>query len=57
MWNTATRKVIISRDVVFKEDAVYEGVTVSDETDYDSLFPLEETSVVNVIFFFWYSSE
>ena len=52
MWNTATRKVIISRDVVFKEDAVYEGVTVSGETDYDSSFPLEETSVVNVIFFF-----
>ena len=52
MWNPATRKVIISRDVVFKEDAVYEGVTVSGETDYDSSFPLEETSVVNVIFFF-----
>ena len=53
MWNPVTRKVIISRDVVFKEDAVYEGVTVSGEANYDSLFPLEKTSVVNVIFFFW----
>jgi hypothetical protein len=49
MWNPVTRKIIISRDVVFKEDAVYEGGTLRDEDDYDSLFPLDQTTVVNVL--------
>lgn len=47
MWNPVTRKIIISRDVVFREEATYESGSVN-EDDYDSLFPLDEVTVVNL---------
>lgn len=42
MWNPATRKIIISRDVIFKEEAVNKEVSSGETADYESLFPLEE---------------
>lgn len=44
MWNPVTRKIIISRDVIFREEATYESGSVN-EDDYDSLFPLDEVTV------------
>lgn len=49
VWTIVTRKIIISRVVVFIEDAVYKGATLSDEADYDSLFPLGEVPVVEKV--------
>ncbi len=42
MWNPATRKIIISRDVIFKEEAMNQEVSLGEAADYDSFFPLEE---------------
>jgi transposase InsO family protein len=53
MWNPVTRKIIISRDVVFREDATYESGPIN-QTDYDSLFPLDEVTVVNIFFGLFY---
>jgi hypothetical protein len=53
MWNPVTRKIIISRDVVFREDATYIIGSIN-QTDYDSLFPLDEVNVVNIFFGLFY---
>ncbi len=42
MWNPATRKIIISRDVTFKEKEVNKEISSGEAADYDSFFPLEE---------------
>jgi hypothetical protein len=49
MWNPFTRKIINSRDIVFREEATYESGSVN-EANYDSLFPLDEVTVVNIFF-------
>jgi hypothetical protein len=49
MWDPFTRKIINSRDIVFREEATYESGAVN-EANYDSLFPLDEETVVNIFF-------
>ena len=44
MWNPATRRIIISRDVIFKEETVNQEVSLEEAADYDSFFPLEKDS-------------
>lgn len=54
IWSKTTRKIIISRDVVFKEDAIPRDMLSTNKEDYDSLFPLEENSLVIWSFFYFY---
>lgn len=42
MWNPATRRIIISRDVVFKEDGFFKDAPSVPASDYEALFPLDE---------------
>jgi hypothetical protein len=42
MWNPATRRIIISRDVIFKEETVNQEASLGEAVDYESFFPLEK---------------
>jgi hypothetical protein len=42
IWNPATRKIIISRYAIFKEEEVNKEVSSGEAADYKSFFPLEE---------------
>jgi hypothetical protein len=48
IWDPITRKLLISRDVIFEEESMmkFEGSDGTKEEDYFSIFPIIDNEVV-----------